>query len=333
VKRIRVALLAALVVAAAAVVLWYALRPPTYQVAKPTRGDAADIVYATGVVEPQTWAKVSPLARARIVEICDCEGEAVEQGAVLARLDDSEEQAALSELQARQTLANTELARLLRLGERNVASLQEVDRARSEVEQLKALIAGQKAKIETLVLRSPMAGIVLRKDGEVGEIADPGSVLLWVGQPKPLIVTADINEEDIPRVATGQRVLLRSDAFPGRALEATVGIITPKGDPVTKTYRVRISLPDETPLRIGMTVDVNIVAGVSKDALLVPTAALDANAAFVVDRNGIARRRELSIGIRGETSAEVLSGIDEADRVITPFPASLADGRRVRIEG
>ena len=115
-----------------------------------------------------------------------------------------------------------------------------------------------------------MDGVVLRRDGEVGEIAEVGQILFRVGVPKPLQVVAEVNEEDIPRVAVGQTVLLRTDAFPGQRLEATVREITPMGDPVAKTYRIRVALPDDTPLRPGMSVEANVVTREKPNALLVP---------------------------------------------------------------
>lgn len=331
-KRLRLLLAAAAAVAVALGALWYTLRPAAYPVVAPVRGDAAEIVYATGVVEPRTWAKVSSLTRDRIVEMCDCEGEQVAGGAALARLDDTEEQATLAELRARKELADTDLQRLLRLLERDIAAIQDVDRARSEADQLSALIAGQESRIDSLVLRSPTAGIVLRQDGEVGEIAEPGAVLFWVGRPRPLIVVAEVNEEDIPRVAPGQRTLLRADAFPARSLEATVDSITPMGDPTTKTYRVRLALPADTPLRIGMTVEINIVVNVSEDALLVPVTALSGDTLYLVGPDGRARRRDIEVGIRGEVNAEVLSGIAPEDLVILSYPEGLREEQRVRAE-
>lgn len=310
---------------------WYLSRPPEVAVVGPARGDAAEIVYATAVVEPRDWAKVAPLVRERIVELCDCEGERVDKGAELARLDDREAHAALSELEARQRLAEDRARRLAVLAERNVTSRQELDRAESELAQIEALLAGQKARLENYVLRSPVEGVVLRQDGEVGEIAEPGTVLLWVGRPSPLILVADVNEEDIPRVAVGQKALVRADAFPTRNLAAEVYIITPKGDPVTKTYRVRLKLPDETPLMIGMTVEVNIVVGTSENALLVPSEAVDGGAVFVIS-GGTATRREVETGIRGTERTEILSGLAETDRIVSPYPEELADGDRVRLE-
>jgi membrane fusion protein, multidrug efflux system len=323
-------LLACAAFAAAVLVVWWVWQPVTVSVVSPFRGDAAEIVYASGVVEPRIWAKVTPLVRERIVEQCNCEGSNVAKGDVLARLDATEAQAALAELEARLSLAQEELRRLSILAEKNAASQQALDRARSEFVQLQALVAGQKARLESYVLRAPGAGVVLRQDGEVGEVAELGTVLFWVGEPTPLTVVADVNEEDIPRVKPGQRALLRSDAFPQQSLEALVESITPKGDPVTKTYRVYFRLPDETPLRIGMSTDVNVIARVSENALLVPSVAMQGNEAFVVEE-GRARRRTIGTGIRGINGIEVLSGVDENAAVISPYPQTLTDGVRVNI--
>jgi RND family efflux transporter MFP subunit len=310
---------------------WLLSRPEPVVVAPVVRGDAAEIVYATGVVEPKTWAKVAPLVRERIVELCDCEGEEVARGDVLARLDDREAQAVLEELIARQRFTLRDLDRLRNLASRNIGTLQELERAESDAEQLEALIAGQRTRLESYVLRSPSDGVVLRQDGEVGEIAEPGTVLFWVGQPRPLRIVADINEEDVPRVAVGQRTLVSADAFPGQALEALVASITPKGDPVSKTYRVRFELPDDTPLMIGMTVEVNVVVRVSEDTLLVPVGAV-ADGAVTVVEDGVARRRTVGTGIAGTTAVEVTGGLAEGARVIVPAPEGLKDGARVTPE-
>ncbi|PLU40654.1 efflux transporter periplasmic adaptor subunit [Sinorhizobium medicae] len=325
-RRYVVAVAAAAAVGAAA--FWYALRPVPLSVVAPKRGDAAEIVYASGVVEPRVWAKVTSTVRERIVEQCNCEGERVETGDALARLDDTEAQAILGELQARLSLAQEEYRRKLALAERNTISEQTVDRARTDVAQLEALIAGQEARLAAYVLRAPSAGRVLRQDGEIGEVAELGTVLFWVGEPRPLIVEAEVNEEDIPRVEVGQKAYLRSDAFPERALEAVVDSITPKGDPVTKTYRVRLGLPEDTPLRIGMSTDVNIVVRLSRNALIIPAAAVSGTKVAVV-KSRKAMLREIKTG--GTNGVEVLSGLEESERIISPLPPDLADGTRVDV--
>ena len=310
--------------------LFYGRGPAVTAVAA-VRGTAVEIVYATGAVEPVRWAKVSSLIRDRIVEVCYCEGEPVTKGQMLARLDDRELRAQLGELRAREDFLKREMSRVTELVGRGFASTQAYERASTDLRQIQALIAVQTEKLADYTIVAPMDGILLRRDGEVGEIAEAGQVLFRVGVPKPLEVVAEVNEEDIPRVRVGQAVLLRTDAFPGQRIEGKVRQTTPMGDPVAKTYRIRIDLPDDTPLKPGMSVEANIITREKADALLVPADAVQGNTVYVVNDDHV-HKREVEVGIRGTRNVEILSGIDAGTRVVSPIPASheLTDGERVR---
>lgn len=323
-----------LLVAAAGFGVWRYTHLPAVEVVKVRRGTAAEIVYATGVVEPRYWAKVSTLQRERIVEICDCEGKRVKKGDVLARLDDAEELANLAEMEARRARLEGDVARAKSLMERQVTSQTAYEQVLTQLREYEARVDAQKQRIEQLKLRAPMDGVVLRKDGQVGEIAvaTGDEALFWVGEPKPLRIVADVNEDDIPRVKLGQKVLLRSDAFKDKVLYATVAEITPKGDPVNKTFRVYLSLPDDTPLAIGMSVEANIVVEEHDDVLVVPAEAIMDGAVFRVEDRRLARVA-LTTGIRGTRMVEVLSGLKEGDLVASPAANTMRDGQRVRIEG
>ena len=324
-------LVALAVVAAVAGALWWRFgRGTEISTAAPTRGTAVEIVYATGAVEPVRWAKVASLIRDRIVDLCDCEGKAVAKGHVLVVLDDREVRAQLQELKAREEFAKRELSRMTALTKQHVATAQGLERVSTDLQQIQALIAVQMEKLQDYIITAPIDGVVLRRDGEIGEIAEPGQILFRVGVPKPLQVVAEVNEEDIPRVVVGQTVLLRTDAFPDRRLEGKVHEITPLGDAVSKTYRIRISLPDDTPLHVGMSVEANVVTRQKPNALLIPPDALQGRNVYVIDGDR-ARRREVEVGIRGTRAVEILSGLAESDRVASPAPSDLADGDRVRI--
>lgn len=217
-----------LVGALAAAGAWWRLgRGVEVTTVAPSRGTAVEIVYATGGVEPIRWAKVASLVRDRIVEVCNCEGKAVTKGDVLAKLDDRELRAQLQELKAREDFAKRELTRQTELIGRGVATTQAYERVSTDLRTIQALISVQMEKLDDYTITAPMDGIVLRQDGEVGEIAEPGQVLVRVGAPKPLQVVAEVNEEDIPRVSVGQLVLLRTEAFSDRRLEGKVREITP----------------------------------------------------------------------------------------------------------
>jgi len=326
----RVVILVLILVVVAALGWWRFGRGPQVTAVHPTRGTAVEIVYGTGAVEPLRWAKVASVIRDRIVFLCNCEGKTVKQGDVLARLDDRDVRAQLAELKAREDFSRREMERVTELIGRGAATVQAFERASMDLRQIQGLVSVQMEKINDYVITAPLDGVVLRQDGEVGEVAEQGQILFRVGMPKPLQVTAEVNEEDIPRVAVGQTALLRTDAFPNRQLSGRVREITPIGDPVAKTYRVRIDLPDDTPLKPGMSVEANIVTREKPNALLVPADAVQGNSVFLIQGN-VVHKREVEIGIRGTRAVEVLSGLKESNRVASPAGTDLADGRRVRV--
>ncbi|WP_299810933.1 efflux RND transporter periplasmic adaptor subunit [uncultured Roseibium sp.] len=308
---------------------WWSLRPPEVNVVHPYRGRAAEVVYATAVVEPVRWAKVTSIVRERIISLCGCEGMKVTKGDGLAELDSGDARATLAELEARQDLARSERDRALQLLERRVVSQQIYDRAQSELIRINAIIAAQKERLRDYSIVAPMDGVVLRQDGSVGEVAEPGEILFWIGQPKPLQLVAEVNEEDIPKVTEGQKALILADAFPDEELSATVGRITPKGDPVLKNYRVYLDLPDDTPLRIGMTAEINIVTRENDNSLLLPPAAFNGSKVQVVDAENRVTFIEVKTGIKGTRAIEVLDGLAEDSRVAFPYQSDLAEGQKV----
>jgi RND family efflux transporter MFP subunit len=325
---------ALILIALAAVIagawVYWSVQPRLVTIAEVTRGTAAEIVYATGIVEPERWAKVTPLIRGRIVESCQCEGQQVGEGHLLFRLDDTEVRAHADELQALLDLAERELNRTSNLYSRGIVPREHYDRDLADVAKLRAAVAGTRSQIEDLFIRAPLTGTVLRIDGEVGEVAALGEALAWVGQPRPLLVIAEVNEEDIPRVAVGQNALIKADAFPAQALTAVVASITPMGNPELKTYRVRLALPPDTPLHINMSVDVNIIIRTVEDAVLAPAPALIGDRVQVVSGDGLVELRPVTTGIRGARMVEVTSGLEPGARVVSPALDGLAEGDRVR---
>jgi RND family efflux transporter MFP subunit len=329
----RILTLGLVVVAAAATAVWWRLgQIPQVAAVAALRGTAVEIVYATGGVEPVRWAKVASVVRDRIIDICYCEGKAVVKGDVLVRLDDREAQAGLKELRAREDFLKREMSRVTELIARGSATTQAQERASMDLQTVQGLISVQVERIADYVITSPMDGVVLRRDGEIGEIAESGQILFRVGVPKPLQVVAEVNEEDIPRVSVGQKVLFRTDAFPGRPLEGKVNEITPMGDVAAKTFRIKIALPADTPLQPGMSVEANVITREKPNALLVPADSLRGNTVFVFDGNR-ARQREVAVGIRGARAVEILSGLQDGERVASPAATDLKDGARVRVSG
>jgi RND family efflux transporter MFP subunit len=318
-----------LIAVGAGALLWTRNGARELELTTPQRGPAVEAVYATGVVEPENWAKVAAVSPGRIAEILAHEGDAVREGQPLARLDDREARARVAELEAKAAYWREQIVRSQSLAQSGVRSRDAYEKDKSELNQVTSAIAAARQRRADLVVTAPIDGMVLRRDFEVGEVVGVNDALFWIGTPRPLRLTVDVDEEDIPRVHAGQKVLIKSDSFPGRVLEARVGRITPKGDPINKTFRVRVTLPDDTPLLVGMTAEVNIVTAETPDALLIPATALVDGKVTAVE-NGVAVLRPVTVGIRGRTRVEVTGGLEPGQPIVAIPPAGLKPGERVR---
>jgi len=303
----------------------------TVTVSLATVAPVSEAIYGTGTVEPARWAKVVPLQRRRLVDLCSCEGQTVKAGQVLGRQDDAEERNALNELQLSYQQAQRDLERAEKDRTKSDAAQKEYEQRWTQAEEYKSRISAQQVRIDQLVLRAPLDGMVLRRDGEVGEIAGPTDVLFWVGPPLPMQVVAEVNEEEINRISVGQKAFLRSEAFPGVALRASVSQITPKGDPTRKTFRIYLLLPNDTPLRIGMSVEANIIFREKPQAIVVPTEAVAGDFVQVVN-NGSVERVRVKVGVRGSRNVEIISDVSRGMAVLSPARPDLADGTLVKTE-
>ena len=153
--------------------------------------------------------------------------------------------------------------------------------------------------------------------------------VFWMSCCAPLRISAEVDEEDIAQIRPEQQVLIRSDAFPGRVFEGLVQAITPKGDPVARTYRVRVSLPSDVPLMIGMTAETNIVLRRSPDALLLPAGAVRQDTLWRVD-DGALSPVHVTLGAKSATEVEVTSGAKDGDVIVAAPAAGLRAGEKVR---
>jgi len=315
--------------AAAAViaVLAWQLGPTRVQVVQPTRASAVEAIYATGSVEPSVMLPIAPRVAGTLAVLQADEGSKVRKGQILARLDDTDLSSTVEELTARARYAKEQFDRTEDLVHRGFVSPTELDRTRSELDAANASLKRAQTQRDFTLLRAPADGVILRRDGEVGQYLAAGQTLLYLSCCAPLRVSVEVDEEDIVRVQIGQKVILRTDALPGQTLDGEVSQITPKGDPVARSYRVRIHLADPAPLQVGMTVDANLIVAEHANAILVPTAAVLDNHVWVV-RNGRLHRQGVRTGVVGAERTEILEGLDATDYVVVAPGDGLAEHQR-----
>ncbi len=308
---------------------WRRFGPVTVEVVSPTWGPAVRAGYATGTVEPTVMLPIAPRNAGRLVEIKVDEGAPVREGQELARLEDADLQRSVDELAARTRFAQTQLDRAQTLLDRGLGTVLERDRARSDWQAAAAAESRARTLRGFMTLTAPAAGQILRRDGEIGQLIPANQPIFYFSQQAPLRIAAEVDEEDILLVQPGQAVLIRAPALPDRIIEGRVASITPKGDPVSRSFRVRIDPTGDTRLRIGMTVEVNIIVTERADALLIPTTAVVDGAVWQV-RDGRLLRQPVQTGIGGEARVEILAGLTEQDAIVRQPPADLQEGRRAR---
>lgn len=310
---------------------WRWLGPVTVETARPSRGPAVRAVYAAGTVEPTVMLPIAPRGAGRLMELDVDEGAQVRAGQTLARLEDADLKQSVDELEARALFAKAQLDRAQTLLDRGLGTVLERDRARSESRAADAAAARARALRGFMNLTAPADGQILQRDGEIGQVIPANQPIFYFSRRAPLRIEAEVDEEDILLVRPGQRVLIRAPALPDRVLDGRVAKITPKGNPVTRGYRVWIDFEDETPLRIGMTAEINIVVAERSNALLAPTTAVREGHVWIV-RDGRLRRQPVQTGFGGEARTEILSGLGDDDTLVIGPAAGLTEGRRARAE-
>lgn len=281
----------------------------------PKRGPAILAVYATGTVEPSVMIPIAPRNSGRLMELLADEGQIVKKGTILAKLEDSDISNALNDRKATLNLAQKEYDRQERLSKSGATSKQAYDRAAAALESAKANVAEAEANLNFMRLIAPEEGTIIRRDGEIGEMISTNTPVFWMSCCAGLRISAEVDEEDIPLVKVGQPVVIKADAFPGEIFNGSIQSITPKGDPIARSYRVRISLPPEKKLMIGMTAEANIIIEENKNALLIPSAALSKDKTVTRVSGLSSETVKVETGATSEDMIEIRSGLSENDTI------------------
>ena len=321
----------ALAVATAAVAVaaaWF-LRPTPVKLGQAHLGQAIDVVYASGVVEYVRQAHVAPVTTAPIRQVAAAEGDLVARGALLAQLDDGPQRGTALQLEAQAAMARAGAARTQRLLDAGFGARAANDDAQAQRRAAEGAAQSAWARLADYRLVAPLAGRVLRRDAEPGDLAVAGTTLFLIADPGAIRVTADVDERDVGRLKVGQLALVRADAFIDQTFNARVAQITPAGNATGRVFRVRLALPASTPLAPGMTVETNLITARRDQAVLVPSSAVRDAAVWSVEA-GRAHRHAVRLGASAASQTEITSGLPAGAQVVLDPPAGLREGARVR---
>jgi multidrug efflux system membrane fusion protein len=256
------------------------------------------------------------------------EGARVEAGQILAQMEDTDVDSGLKELEAKMEFARKDLARAEKLSKSGAISKETLDSARSAYKSAAAAVDRARAELGFLKLVAPEAGIIIRRDGEIGELITASTPVFWMSGGESLRIETEVDEEDIGLVQNGQKVLISADAYPGQIFKGFVQSITPKGDPVSRSYRVRVSIEGDHKLMIGMTAETNIITSEKDNALMVPASSVKDNSVLIIKEAKV-QKAEVKTGIRTQNSIEIISGLEKDAQIIKTYDHTLLEKRKI----
>ncbi len=309
-----------------------------------------------GTIRARRRAQLSAEVGGRVVEILHREGDRVEQGQVLIRLNDatpraqlalSEEGLRVAEASANQACverdrARRELARKRSLAEQEIVSEDVLDALesayagakascnslRAEADRARASIASAQVELDKFAVRAPFTGVIAEQDVELGEWITPSPPLLTsppvvdIIDLESLYVSAPMDEVDSAKIQVEQLAKVTVDShpgeqFPGRVVRVAPYVLDVEAQNRTVEIEVEFVEPDAvTRFLPGTSADVEVVLETRPDVLRIPTAALLEGNRVLVASNGTLEERLVDVGLKNWEFAEVRSGLDVGQQVV-----------------
>ncbi len=269
-----------------------------------------------------------------IEEILFAQGQQVEAGAVLLRLDSREEQAELAAARAELAEARKQYERLVDLAARNVATAARLDEQTAALRRAEANVKVAEAALAKRTVRAPFSGRLGIRQASPGALAGPGLVITTLDDLSVLKLDFGVPEPFFQAIAPGMAVNGRAAAFPGTVFTGEVVTVDSRIDQATRSFQVQAQIPNpELTLRPGMLLTVDLF-GAPRQTLQVPEEAIQALGddlfVFVVV-DGVAQRRSVELGTRVKGAAEVVSGLRHGEQVIVRGLQAVRDGSPVRV--
>lgn len=203
--------------------------------------------------------------------------------------------------------------------------------------QARAQLEAESVRLAQCKIVALNDGVVLSRSVEPGDVVQPASTLLVLAVDAETEIVINPDERNLPLISLGQTALASADAYPQQTFDAVVSYVAPSVDPQRGSIEVRLSVPEPPPfLKPDMTVSVDLTVAQKAGALTLPSEAVrSANSpepwVWAVE-DGRAVRRPLQLGIRGEGSVEVASGLSAGAEVVVPDARTLSEGQRLRTE-
>ncbi len=315
-----------------------------------TRMNLKSTVSATGTIKPVDSVEVSPKITARISQVLVKENDRVTAGQTVAVLDGKDYQAKQDQAQLKVSNTQLEYQRAQELYHLGAGTKQALDTAKFNYDTAVSALTDAQSNVAETIITAPMDGIVVGEPKSVGTMAVQGNsnptVIMYIANTSQKQIMAKIDETDIGQIQIGQNATFTVDTCTGQTFTAHVSKISQTDTSNTWNttgssssnssssssasviyYYVTLDVDDpDDVLKLGMTARVEINTSEKENALVVPIAALKTNdkGSYVlrVNDNGQTEQVNVTTGIYSDEYVEILSGLDEGDKVSITYNAS-----------
>lgn len=292
--------------------------------------------------------EVSSRTTGYIQRISVHEGDVVSKGDILVEIDPTDiegainrGQAALSSAQTALKDAEQDVIRLAGLLEKGVVSNESVRKANVGRDVAQAHLAEAHAALDTALagrryttIISPIDGIAVARQKQVGDLATPGVPILTIESRTNLLFKTSVSESRIASVRVNDPIRVEIDALDQNKIIGEILRIIPSGDPVTRRYDVEIALPAELNVFPGMFGRAHFIIG-TDTVVIVPTDALvergGLKGVFVVEDNRTAKFQWLRLGRIFTATTEVRVGLEGGETILARDDIQVRDGDEIVI--
>jgi membrane fusion protein (multidrug efflux system) len=273
-----------------------------------------------------------------IEEILFQEGQQVEGGALLVRLEERKLAALLAEAEANFQLSQANHDRARQLFQDNLISQQEFDQAAAMFSFNQATLELRRRQLEDSRIHAPFEGVVGSRNVSPGQVISKNTTLTWLMDLDPLKVEVNVPERFLGRLQVGQPVEFPIAAYDNRTFEGEVYYISPYVEQTTRAAVVRAWLPNPThELKPGMLATLEITLQVRDRAVVISEAGVaqvqDENRAVVYVVNGelTVEARNVTLGVRMPGEVEVRDGLRAGELVMVEGSQKVGPGSKVTL--
>jgi len=290
---------------------------------------------ALGTTKANESVVVTPTVEERVVAILVDDGEYVNEGQVLIKLDDNEAQYLLAEARAALKEQQQQFERMRRLAKTNATSRSQLDEEKGLLDIAVAKVSLLEARLQDYTIRAPFSGTLGIRQISTGAVVDTDTVITTLDDTTIIKLDFTVPEANLGVLKNGMSVAARSLAYPDRMFNGIVTAISSRVDPETRTLTIRAKIPNpDRLLRPGMLLTVDLVKNQSQ-SLIIPEEAViqekDKKFALLVTPDNTVEKKEIVTGRRNPGKLEVISGLKAGQQVIIQGLTRVRPGSSVNV--